>query len=145
MKTSPAGLALIESSEGFRPLPYKDVAGILTVGYGHKIKPGEDFSAGLTEAQAQALLQSDLVPVENALAELVPESCTQNQYDALADFGLNLGIGALETMLAHGWAAVPSQMPRWAFARVNGVETLVPGLVARRAAELRMFMGDAPS
>ena len=77
MKTSQAGLNLIEEFEGIRNLPYLDVAGKPTIGYGHLIKPGEDFSAGITEAQAQDLLQADVETAENAVNALIPADCTQ--------------------------------------------------------------------
>ena len=141
MNTSPAGLALIEQSEGYREFPYQDGAGFWTVGIGHKILSGEDYSAGLTHDQAVALLQSDLAPVESALASLVPESCQQCQWDALADFAYNMGVGSLRTLLRHGWDQVTAELPRWAYA-AGKVEM---GLVNRRAAEIRMFTGDAPS
>ena len=41
MEISEAGLDLIKRSEGFRAEPYRDVAGYATIGYGHKLRPGE--------------------------------------------------------------------------------------------------------
>jgi|AGFS01.1.fsa_nt_gi Phage lysozyme. len=38
---------------------YKDSLGLPTIGYGHLIRQGENFSNGLTEAEAEALLQKD--------------------------------------------------------------------------------------
>lgn len=38
---------------------YKDSLGLPTIGYGHLIRPGEDFSSGLTDAEADALLLKD--------------------------------------------------------------------------------------
>ncbi|EOR9074324.1 glycoside hydrolase family protein [Escherichia coli] len=38
---------------------YKDSLGLDTIGYGHLVLKGENFSAGLTEAEAEALLQKD--------------------------------------------------------------------------------------
>lgn len=39
---------------------YKDHLGYDTIGYGHLVKKGENFSNGLTEAEAEKLLASDL-------------------------------------------------------------------------------------
>lgn len=39
---------------------YKDNLGYATIGYGHLVLSTENFSAGLTEAQADALLAKDL-------------------------------------------------------------------------------------
>ena len=72
-------------------------------------------------------------------------SCTvplnQNQFDALVSFVYNLGAGAFEgsTLLkdlnAHNFAAVPGQLEEW----VHAGSQVLPGLVARRKAEARLF------
>ena len=139
MEISAPGVLFIEDNESFRPFVYIDVAGHPTVGYGHKVSRGESFPDGITEESAEALLQKDLAPVESILNRLVPPNCTQNQFDALCDFGFNLGTGALQTMLGHGWDFVPLQIPRWDYAKVNGVETEIEGLKNRRAKELALF------
>jgi lysozyme len=135
MKTSQDGLNLIESSEGLRTMPYQDVAGYWSIGYGHKILAGEDFSAGITPSQAQALLQQDLGHVEDAMRQLLPINCTQGQWDACADFGYNLGVNALRTCLGHGFNQFPVQALRW----VNAGGKEQPGLVTRRKAEVALF------
>lgn len=38
---------------------YKDSLGLPTIGYGHLVRPGENFANGLTEAEADALLLKD--------------------------------------------------------------------------------------
>ena len=38
-----------------------------TIGYGHKIQKGEDFSSGITDAQAEALLKTDLAKAKQQL------------------------------------------------------------------------------
>ena len=43
MELSAAGLNLVKVSEGFRSQTYLDVNGFPTIGYGHKILPGESF------------------------------------------------------------------------------------------------------
>jgi hypothetical protein len=35
-----------------------------TIAYGHKIQSGEDFSAGITDAQAEELLKKDIEKVK---------------------------------------------------------------------------------
>jgi len=39
--------------------PYKDTLGHMTIGYGHKILPNEDFKDGITESEAKRMLQND--------------------------------------------------------------------------------------
>ena len=134
MQISPKGIAFIEANEGFVGHVYND-NGRQACGYGHDLLPGESFPDGITQEQAEALLFRDLRPVQTALASLVPQDCTQGQWDALCDFAYNLGIGSLKTMLGHGWDQVPIQIPRWN--HENGV--VVAGLAARREAEVALF------
>lgn len=56
---------------------YKDHLGYNTIGYGHLVVTGENFTNGLTEAQADALLAKDLAAkVEDAF-----EIATQKKID----------------------------------------------------------------
>ena len=135
MKTSPAGLQFIEDNEGSSLIEYKDIAGKWSIGVGHLIVPPESYPDGITEEECLALLAGDVAHVENALNALIPEDCTQNQFDACTDFGFNLGVGALRTMLGHGWGQVPVQMPRWDMADGQ----TIPGLAARRRREVDLF------
>lgn len=137
MKLSINGLNLLKSFEGFRSVPYRDVAGFMTVGYGHRILAGEDFSAGITEEQGRVLLGKDAAFAEAQIALLAPQ-CNQNQFDALTDFCFNLGGGSLKKLLSHGWDEVPTQLMHWTLA--GGVEQ--PGLVKRRTAEESLFNSE---
>ena len=140
MNTSPNGVAFIESQEGYAAVPYPD-EGKLAWGFGHDQQPGEIPPASLTRAEAEALLIADLrTRFEPSLNRLLPATATQNQYDACADFCYNDGPVHLAVMLSHGWSEVPVQMVRWVFALKNGVETIDPGLVARRKAEVALFL-----
>jgi lysozyme len=136
MQISETGLTLIKTSEGFRDRTYTDLAGNATIGYGHKLLPGESYPEGITEPDAEDLIRHDLVIPQQQMIQLVPASCTQNQWDALCSFAYNLGILALRTMLGHGWDQVRVQLPLWN--HVKGV--VVDGLTKRRAAELKLFL-----
>ena len=72
-----------------------------TIGYGHLIKPGEDFSAGLTEQQATELLEQDLQATYNTINEQISadaiSNMTQSQYDALVSLVFNIGAGSAES------------------------------------------------
>ena len=48
-----------------------DVLGVPHIAYGHKIQEGEDFSQGLTEAEADSLLRQDLARAESQAAKLI--------------------------------------------------------------------------
>ena len=67
-----------------------------TIGYGHLIKPGEDFSRGLTEQQATKLLRSDIATAEHAVQDNVTVQLSQNQYDALVSLAYNIGAGGIK-------------------------------------------------
>jgi lysozyme len=137
MQTSPAGIVFIEDNEGFSATPYPD-NGAPSWGYGHHQRPGENVPSSVTREQAEALLLQDMALLETYLTEAEP-TLSQNQFDALVDFGYNLGMGALQTMLGHGLDQVPIQIPRWN--HVNGVVS--PGLTARRQAETDLFTTQA--
>lgn len=135
MQISQAGLQFIRNQEGCVLHVYNDVAGYPTIGIGHKLKLGESYPNGITESQALGLLATDVGIVENRLNALIPPDCTQNQFDALMDFGFECGTQGLQTMLSHGWDQVPQQMPRWIYAGGEVVE----GMVKRRAADVALF------
>lgn len=134
MQISDSGIAFIKENEGFSATPYQD-AGHWAWGYGHDQKIGEPFPTSVTESEATAQLIIDLDPIQATLNKLIPSDCTQNQYDALCDFGYNDGIGAIWKLLSHGWSEIPVQMLRWDFSagKVN------KNLQARREKEVAMF------
>ncbi len=138
MQISQVGIDLIKSSEGYSSTPYDD-DGKLAWGYGHDQLPGETVPTDVTVQEAADQLMKDLIPVQAKLSKLVPSTCTQNQWDALCDFGFNLGVGDLEKMLSHGWAKVPEQMILWCHELKDGVMVVSPGLLARRQREIKLF------
>jgi len=91
------GASFIAAREGWRPKVYADVAGYMTIGYGHKIVAGDGISAAtvLTPAQGLALLYRDVKPVETIINNIVRVPITQNMFDALASLGFNIGPSAL--------------------------------------------------
>lgn len=60
---------LVKSFEGFSAKVYRDSAGLLTIGYGHLIKAGENFSV-ISEAQATEILYRDLTTAKMLLSDL---------------------------------------------------------------------------
>jgi lysozyme len=148
MQLSEAGLDLIKRSEGFRGNTYLDVAGLATIGYGHQLLPGESFPNGISEAQAEQILASDVQQSEQAIQRLVRVPLTQGQFDALVDFCFNLGAGKLaaSTLLkdlnAGQYEAAREQLLRWD--HVGTQENA--GLKARREAEFQLWGSEpAPS
>lgn len=157
MKTSQAGLDFIAKWEGVILKPYKDVAGLRTIGVGHLIQPGENFpdGAAITKERALQLLAEDVKKCEDAIARAIKVSLTQSQFDALVSFGFNCGVGvytsssACKALNAGDFAGFVTGLMMWDKARVNGVMTPVAGLTARRRAEAELFKSqlagsDAP-
>jgi GH24 family phage-related lysozyme (muramidase) len=151
VKTSQTGLTLIETNEGFCATIKPDNIGS-QIGFGHDLLPSEiaagTYSNGITMEGAVQLLITDLTTrFEPTLNRLVPPYCTQNQYDACADFIYNEGPRNFATMIHHGWNQVPVQMLAWVYAEENGVLQKVPGLIARRQKEVALFtkMSVTPS
>jgi lysozyme len=145
MQLSAAGLDLIKRFEGFRSHTYLDVAGIATIGYGHRLLPGESFPNGITEASAEQMLASDAHGAEQAVTRLVKVALTQSQFDALVDFCFNLGAGkmAASTLLKDlnegGFDAAGQQLLRWD--HVGPQE--IAGLKARREAEFQLWGSES--
>src|SRR5690606_1712131 len=69
--------------EGFSEKVYKDSEGFDTIGFGHKVKPGEDWSKGITREEAMLLLQQDA-------AEAIGYARTLPYWDQLNDTQQNL-------------------------------------------------------
>ena len=144
MQLSGVGLDLIKRSEGFRSHTYQDVAGFATIGYGHRLLPGESFPNGITEAQGEQILAGDVQKSELAVQRLVRVPLTQGQFDALVDFCFNLGAGKLapSTLLkelnAGQYEAAREQLLRWD--HVGTQENA--GLKARREAEFQLWGGE---
>lgn len=134
----------IELLEGFRAKAYRDINGVVTIGYGHVIRSTEQYlqTAVLTREEALVILRADVKEAEAAVNRLVHVPLKQEQFDALVSFTFNVGQGALanSTLLrklnAGHCCAVPDQMRRWTN---NGKA----GMIARRAAEVALWIGDA--
>jgi len=141
MRMRSAGLDLLKRSEGYRSHTYLDAAGIATIGYGHQLLFHDSFPDGITEAQAEKILSSDLWGAEQAVQRLVRVTLTQGQFDALTDLCFNLGAGKLasSTLLkelnAGQYEAAREQLLRWD--HVGSQENA--GLKARRQAEFQLW------
>jgi len=82
MRISENGLNFIKEFEGLELTAYKDIAGVLTIGYGHT---GSDVTTGLTitKEQAHALLAQDTNSSQQCVSSFVSVKINQNEYDAL--------------------------------------------------------------
>lgn len=92
LKISRPGLMLIKSFEGFRPRAVQAEDGRWIVGYGHTASTRE--GAVVDEADAELLLQYDLLPITAALNDRIDGPINQHQFDALASFAISVGLKA---------------------------------------------------
>ena len=143
-KLSLKGLQLIEHHEGFRSEIYADPAGYRTIGYGHRLLPGENFSRGITRAQAAALLGKDVRSAESKVNRALKVPLSQNQYDALVDFAFNCGprsvSGPLDMMNAVNNGRVGARnFTAYRYITVEGKQVVDEVLLARRQAEWLLY------
>ena len=145
MEASKKGLDLIKEFEGFRSETYICPTGHPTIGYGHKLKPGEEFPVGITRDKADALLREDVAGTETGVENAAKVALNQNQFDALVSFAFNVGIGNLirSTLLRKlnmgDYDGAAEEFGRWVYGTVNGEKQRLPGLIRRREAETELF------
>lgn len=146
MSLSPRGLDFIKRHERFRGQPYPDITGRHTIGYGHLIKPGENFGRQITPQQASDLLRQDVRRAENEVNAALKVPVTQNQFDALTSIAFNAGPKAVapgNTLLSkinQGRAVQQSDFTAYNKARMrDGSLAVSPGLTNRRLDEYEIF------
>lgn len=139
------GLDLIKRFEGFKEKPYLCPAGVWTIGYGTTNRVTKD-TAPISREDAEMLLREDLMARTNELNGLVPESLTQDQFDALCSFCYNLGVFAfqnstLRKVINHNpmdYEHIRKEFMKW----VNVHGRKVSGLIRRREAEADLYCGN---
>lgn len=144
MRLTSTGLELIKRFEGFSATPYRCPAGHLTIGYGHVIGKGEEFSI-IAQEEAEMLLLADTRDAEGAVMRLIGVALNEGQFDALVSFTFNLGAGALQRSTLRRklgrleYRAAAEEFSRW----VYGGGRVLPGLIARREAERARFLENS--
>lgn len=144
-----AAIDLAKHFEGFhrvaradpsRAQPYICPAGYWTIGYGHLCEPTHP---PITEAEAEIYLARDLQTALVATLRYCPVLATEpeERLAAIVDFTFNLGAGRLQASTLRrrvnqrDWPAAAQELRRW----VHGGGKVLPGLVARRAAECTLL------
>lgn len=148
LTTSKNGLEFITRWEGLVLKPYRDAAGLRTIGVGHLIKPDENFPDGIsiTKEKALEILAKDVKICEDAIKKNTKVTLNQNQFDALVSFSFNCGTGVLSnsgvalSVNSGDFAKVPDRLLEWSKARINGSLQVVQGLYNRRKAEGDLFL-----
>lgn len=95
---------LLMALEGFVALPYKDIAGVWTDGYGntHGVVPGK----AVTEPEARATLKRHTEVFGQGVLDCLDREPTQGQYDGWTLMAVNIGLGAPGK--ADGWCWLKS-------------------------------------
>ena len=139
MKTSQKGKDFIKRHEALRLNSYLDAVGVWTIGYGHTSTAKQGML--ITEAEAEKILVDDLKHAEDEINRYnLP--LKQHQFDALASFVFNVGIGAFRTStllkrikIDVNHPDIPNQFNRW----IYGGGKVLSGLVKRRRQEADIY------
>jgi len=138
------GIELLKKFESFSALPYKDQAGLWTIGWGHLINQGETFTE-ITRYEGELILKGDLAIAENSVNGLVKVKLSQNMFDALVSFVFNVGTGnfsestLLRVLNEGNYIEAQNQLARWNKTTVNGSKIISQGLINRRQHEQNLF------
>lgn len=141
--TSDRGIKAIALREGEVLHGYLDSKGLLTVGTGHLCKPGEPYKLHqpITQAESDRLLKQDLKEAEDAVNGDVHVALSQNEFDALVSFVVNIGVNGFKKSTVvkrlnksdHPGAA--SAMLMW---------KKPPEIIGRRKTEVHQFLTPDP-
>lgn len=137
-----AFFVLAKRFEGCRLAPYICPAGVWTCGWGSTgpdVIPGQAW----TQEYADQRLQQDAIKFALGTLAACPVLATEpdRRLSAITDFSYNLGLGRLrgstlrKRVNARLWDAACSELRKW----VRGGGRVLPGLVARRAAEAALL------
>jgi lysozyme len=135
----------LKSAEGFASRQYLDAAGIPTIGYGHRILPGESFAQPMSEAEADALLEQDIAEKASPILDDITWPLSDEQAAAVIAWTFNVGLrnarnSTLVKLLNQGdLEGAYNQFAVWNKATVNGQKIVLQGLVNRRAAEQALW------
>lgn len=138
---SPNGLDFIKKQEGFSANPYDDYKQS-SIGYGTKALPGDK---NISPEEGESRLVDAAKPVSNWIQQNVKVPMTQGQFDALASFGYNTGIGSLNNIKndinSGDWNTVADHIKQY----VNAGGAPSDALKTRRELEANMITGNSDS
>lgn len=150
MKPSPKLVELLKFFErgpngSFAATPYQGTAdrpGVLTIGWGHVIRPGEIFDHPLSAQEADGLLYKDALSHAEPVDRLVRVKVTQDQFDALSSLVYNIGetqfkmSAVLRYLNAGEYSAAYTHFLDWKMSAGK----VQPGLVRRRKSEQWLWL-----
>lgn len=140
---------LAEEFEGFSATPYRDSAGVWTIGYGStRDQLGHPVTAhtpAVTRVIAEGLMRRDLTTAATVVSNEVRVPLTEEERAALVSFIYNVGQGnfhastLLRKLNAGDYEGAADQFARWNQAGGH----VLAGLIRRRAAEREEFLKEA--
>jgi GH24 family phage-related lysozyme (muramidase) len=147
VKSSDTSLTdMVKQFEGFSATPYKDSAGVLTIGYGQtgNIDPTDTVSEEQASAMLVARLEKERTAVKN-YGKSIGRDWNENQINALASFRYNLGGERLKQLTKNGERTdeeIAEMMLKYNKANVKGTLTPLAGLTKRRTREAALFKSE---
>ncbi|CAJ3487716.1 lysozyme [Burkholderia pseudomallei] len=151
LNLSQAGEAFIKQREGCVLHVYVDAVGIPTIAYGRALhmtlaQAQALYPNGITQDQADAMFDQDIVPFVDNVNAMVTVPLTQNQFDACVSFCYNAGNNAfngstlLRLLNSGNYQGAADQFLVWDKGHVKGQLVTIPGLLTRRTAERNIFL-----
>lgn len=138
------GVKFIARFEGFRAARYRCPAGVWSIGFGHTLQPGDDYST-VTVAEAMDLLRADADREAEPVRKALTRQPNQHEADALISLAFNCGGNAIarstavKAFNAGQWGAVSAGILMWN--KAGGKTSR--GLTRRRKAEVELFLTGA--
>jgi GH24 family phage-related lysozyme (muramidase) len=134
-------IKLIKECEGCKLNAYKCSAGVWTIGYGHI--EGAKEGMKITQEQAEAYFESDIMDYLLPVQKEVGQICNANQIAALTSFAFNVGNAELKksTLLKvikktpNNFPAIRKEFMRWVYADGK----VIDGLKKRRVKEADLY------
>jgi RHS repeat-associated protein len=126
---------------GFKSQVYGDMggnAGYPTIGYGHKVLPGESFPNGMTESEGEVKFWEDYNRVVAPGLAKIHAPLNQNQVNAISDYLFNVGSAPKMTaaLNAGNYAAAAAEFET----PITSNGSVVNGLINRRIDEQNLFL-----
>lgn len=143
MNCNEKGVELIKKWEGLKLKMYLCPAGFPTIGYGHKIKSGENIY-NIDIDQAKIMLKNDVAEIECFIRKYLDMEISENQFSALCSLVYNIGVSnfknstLLKRINNNDLKNAAKEFERWVY--VNGKKNA--GLIKRREEEIKLFKGE---
>ena len=137
---SAAGLVALASWEAFSSIPYRDIGGVWTDGFGNtnNVQPGKS----VTVPQALNQLLINVRTAESAVNTCITKPMTQGEFDAFVKFTFNVGNRAFcNSTLVRKFNAgdnvgACNELSKWVYVKGQRVQ----GLANRREAERKLCL-----